>query len=333
LLSYRLLPFAAVITPATLNISPRMTTNSTLFAAPTIQFGNYTFANSVSENKQDDTGGSLNYAGPLAPVTRAVSQSLLASAVLPLTAPFPNSSYHVDFQGPALRCTEIEQGSALWTNQSMTIKEVSVDPQRCFKYLAWPGNSTFPWEKSGSYWSFDPPTGLTGSPLGFTVIAVGDACTTTAVPNITLVQCQMWNATYSANYSYNEGVQDVVSKITSYETPFEGISSAFTSNAYPDLDSPSNYMLLWSYMAVLDAFQDYILGSIYRDADELDPSFTINGNVLVTSLVAAVELSYLKSDIEGLKSNDRANITMATGIEEMFRNATLSLMSQDLLLL
>lgn len=307
-----------------------LTTNLTLFAAPTIAFGNGNFANSIAEDKQDDTGGSLNYAGPLAPITRAVSQSLLASAVLPLTAPFPNSTYHVGFQGPALGCSKIERGSPLWTEQSKNIHNASAAPWRCYQYLAWPGEDPFPWTQSDNYWGFNPPKGLVGP--GFTVIAVGDGCSSAEAPNITLVQCQMWNATYSADYSYDNGVQDVVSNVTSYESPFDHYPIAITSNAYPELDNPENYMLLWSYMAVLEAFQDYIVGSIYQDPDELDPSFTVDGNVLVTALAAAAELSYLKSDIAGLAS-DNAAITMAEGIEEMFRNATLSLMSQDLLLM
>lgn len=307
-----------------------LTTNLTLFAAPTIAFGNGNFANSIAEDKQDDIGGSLNYAGPLAPITRAVSQSLLASAVLPLTAPFSNSTYHVDFQGPALRCSEIERESPLWTEQSITIHNASAAPWRCYQYLAWPGQGTFPWTQSDNYWDFDPPKGLVGS--GCTVIAVGDGCSSAEAPNITLVQCEMWNATYSADYSYDNGVQDVVSEVTSYDSLFEYQPIAITSNAYPELDDPANYMLLWSYMAVMEAFQDYIVGSIYQDPDELDLSFTVNGNVLVTALAAAAELSYLRSDIAGLASGNAA-ITMAEGIEEMFRNATLSLMSQDLLLM
>ncbi|ETS77828.1 hypothetical protein PFICI_09890 [Pestalotiopsis fici W106-1] len=327
---YWLLPFAAVITPATLSISPMLMTNLTLFAAPTIGFGYCNFANSIAVDKHDDTGGSLDYDGPLAPVTRAVSQSLLASAVLPLAAPFPNSTYHVDFQGPALKCSEIEHGSTLWMNQSMTIQNASTNPLRCYKYLAWPSDDTFPWSHSDGYWGFDPPTGLSGS---ITVVAVGDECSSAAAPNITLVQCQMWNATYSADYSYDEGVQDVVSTITSYESPFEPQPVAITSIVYPELNQPANYMLLWSYMAVMEAFQDYIVGYIWQDPSELDLSFQIDGKVLVTALATAVELNYLKSDIGGLTSSNTANITMAEGIEEMFRNATLSLMSQELLLM
>lgn len=331
MLSHRLLPFAAVITPATLNISPMMTTNLTLSAVPTIEFDNSNFANSVADNRHDDAGGSLNYEGPLAPTTRAVTQSLLASAVLPLTAPFPNSTYHVEFQGPALKCSEIERGSALWTNHSMSIQNASLTyPRHCYQYLAWPGQGTFPWTQSDGYWSFDPPKGLVGS--GFTVIAVEDVCSSASAPNITLVQCQIWNATYSADYSYDNGVQDVVSNITSYESPFEYQRTARVSNAYPDRNTPANYKLLWAYMAVMDAFQNYILGYIYQDPDELNSSFAVDGNVLVTALAAAVELSSLRW-IAGLKSNDTRNIHMTEGIEEMFRNATLSLMTEDLLLM
>jgi hypothetical protein len=336
LLAHRLLPFAAVITPATLNISPMLVTNTTFIAAPRIGFG-WEFANEIPEDKHDDTGGSLNYGGPLAPVTRAISQSLMASAVLPLTAPFPNSSYHIDFEGPALKCTEVERGSSLWMNQSMTIKNASYFPtQRCYKYLAWPGNaSTSPWVHNDYGLVFDPPTGLTGDPL-FTVVVVEDeaceTCEACGVPepsNITFVQCDMWNATYSADFSYNEGVQDVVSKITAYESPFFGNPTAFTSLIYPELNDPANYRLIWSYMAVIDAFQDYIFGSISRDLNELQSLDTADGNVVLTALAAAPQLSYLYSMMGGFPSNDGVNITIAERLEEMFRNATLSLMSQD----
>lgn len=307
-----------------------LVTNTTLIAAPKIGFG-WGFANEIPEDKHDDTGGSLNYGGPLAPVTRAISQSLMASAVLPLTAPFPNSSYHIDFEAPALKCTEVERGSSLWMNQSMIIQNASYGPTlRCYKYLAWPGNaSTSPWAHNDYGWLFDPPTGLTGDPLFAVVVVEDEACMVPETSNITFVQCEMWNATYSADFSYNEGVQDVVSKITAYESPFFADSTAFTSLVYPELNQPANYKLIWSYMAVMDAFQDYILGSISQDLNELQSLDTADGNVVLTALAAAPQLSYLYPMMGGFPSSDGVNITIAERLEEMFRNATLSLMSQD----
>ena len=54
MLAHRLLPFAAVITPATLNISPMLVTNTTLIAAPKIGFG-WEFANEIPEDKLPHT--------------------------------------------------------------------------------------------------------------------------------------------------------------------------------------------------------------------------------------------------------------------------------------
>lgn len=308
---------------------------------PIVQYGNGAFADAVAEDKDTDTGGSLNYDSPLAPVRRAVTQSLLEAGVLSLAAPFPNSSYHIDFYGPALKCTEFDRTSEVWKNQSAQIFKMSRKYPNdimatCYYYLSWPGNAySTPW--SGSDWdmAFDITTGLLGSDSSFTVVAVShaDECDYGSAPDINLVQCDLWNASYAADFTYNNGVQDVSSSITSYESFFEWTATAFTSNAYPGMDEPSNYLLLWSYMSVMDSFRDYTVWSINQDPSQLDTTMFVNTKMIDTILPDTPQLNSLHRAIQGLSTGNTTNLSIKDALEEMFRNATLSLASQELLLL
>ncbi|KAE9362836.1 hypothetical protein N431DRAFT_564988 [Stipitochalara longipes BDJ] len=333
-----LLPFATIITPAQLNVELARVENSSIMAVPTIDFRGGAFADQLAFDRDDDSSGTYDYGGPLSSVTKAIVQSLVVGDVIDITAPSPNSTYLTEFSGPALQCTEIPQFSALWTNMSMTLSNASAGMTSYF-YLSWPGNSTYPWSVSDSkeYWYFDPPTGLTGSPVSLTMIGNAMSQSTAySATNISIVQCQLWNATYAAKISYENGAQSVSSNITSYIQAIE----LDTEVAAPSMASATagayDYFLTWSYLAVMDAFQDYITGEIfYKLLDDLGGSPTINNtNMLMTILPFTNELKALNTTgIWGLGSSTLGNISMKDALEAMFHNATLSLASQTPLLL
>jgi hypothetical protein len=229
---------------------------------------------------------------------------------------------------------------------SMTLGNASRAMLNSYYYLSWPGNSTSRW--SGSYFNeegysnlyFDPPIGLTGSPVSLTV--VGNAMSQTSdhtdylATNISIVQCQLWNATYATNISYENGDQSVSSKITSYIQAIELDTNVCAPSTVWATAGAYDYLLTWSYLAVMEAFQDYITGEIfYREIDDLGGSPTINNtNMLMTILPFTNELKALNTTgIQGLGSSTLGNISMKDALEAMFHNATLSLASQTPLLL
>jgi hypothetical protein len=300
--------------------------NSTMMAIPTVAFGNGNFAEQTAYGRDDDSAGLYQYGGPLSPVRKAVTQSLVAGSVVDIPAPFPNSTYSTEFYGPALRCDEILKGSSLWTNQSITVQNASAGGSEEYYYISWPGTSPYPWNITNGATSFDPPTGLQGSPVSLTVIGNTNAIDNPGTANMTLIQCQLWNASYAAHFSYEDGVQNVSSTISSYVHTMDRILSVSA------IALDYSYTYNWSYLAVMDVFQDYVTGSIFFPfGDDLGGSPTITTSMIITSLVSSDELLPLSTPISGLSSSG-SNISMKDTLESMFRNATISLASQTPLL-
>jgi hypothetical protein len=317
-----------------------------MMAVPTIDFRGGNFADQLAWARDDDTSGMYYYGGPLASVTKAIVQSLMAGDVIDITAPSPNSTYLTEFFGPALQCTEIPQFSALWTNMSMALWNASGAMATSYLYLSWPGNSTYLWlvpelnantSNPSGYWYYDPPTGLTGSPVSLTV--VGNAMSRSTwyfTKNISIVQCQLWNASYAANISYENGAQSVSSNITSYIQAIELDTTVPAPSYVHPTAGAYDYIFTWAYMAVMEAFQDYITGEIfYNRIDNLGGSPTTNNtNMLMTTLPSTNKLKALNTTgLMGLGSSTLGNISMKDALEAMFHNATLSLASQTPLLL
>lgn len=216
-----------------------------------------------------------------------------------------------------------------------------------YYYLAWPGNSTYTWSVSGfdgnytsgprGYWYFDTPTGLTGSPVSLTVMenVLTQSTGSYSGANMSAVQCQLWNATYAVDMSYENSAQSVTSNITSYIQAIH----LHTSVPAPSIAWPTagdyDYLFTWSYLAVMEVFQDYITGEIlWATTDSLGGAPTINNtNMLMTILPFTKELQRLNTTgIQGISSSPIGDISMKDGLEAMFRNATLSLASQSPLL-
>ncbi|XXH01623.1 hypothetical protein Hte_007983 [Hypoxylon texense] len=322
----RFLPFLPIIAPAQLNIQFVLVKNSTMMALPTVAFDNGNFAEQTAYGRDDDSAGLYQYGGSLSPVRKAVTQSLVAGSVVDIPAPFPNSTYSTEFYGPALRCNEISKGSSLWTNQSITVQNASVGGSQEYYYISWPGVSLYPWNITTGATSFDPPNGLQGSPVSLTVIGNANATEYYGTENMTLIQCQVWNASYAANFSYENGVQNVSSTISSYVHTMDAILSVSA------IALDYSYIRNWSYLAVMDVFQDYVTGSIsFPFSDNLGGSPTITTSMIMTSLVSSDELLPLSTPIKGLGSY-RSGISMKDTLETMFHNATISLASQTLLL-
>lgn len=296
-----------------------------MMAIPTVAFGNWNFTERMAARRDDDSAGIWQYGGPLSPVRKAVTQSLVAGSVANIPAPFPNSSYSTEFYGPALQCDEIVKGSSLWTNMSNTVQNASIGGNQEYYYISWPGASPYPWTITNGHTNFDPPTGLQGSPVSLTVIGNANA-EYSGTANMTLVQCQLWNASYAVNFRYDNGAQNVSSTISSY------VHTMHTILSVSAIALDYSYIRNWSYLSVMDAFQDYVTGSIsLATYDSFGGSPTITTSMIMTSLVSADELLPLSTPISGLSSYE-SNINIKDTLESMFRNATISLASQTPLL-
>lgn len=297
---------------------PVTLTNSTLDTVQTVNFRSPNFAHSFSPGHVTTVGEfvDVGYDGPLAPVTGAIAESLVAGKVIDVPAPHSNSTYHTEFYGPSLRCTEIDRGNALWDNMAHILLN-GTDREFFYYYISWPGNSTDSWELATSD-SQDLSTESGRSQVALTV--VGNARAEQSLTKFTMIQCHLWNATYAVDFRYDEGIQSVSSNITSYLQAVDGSVAATYEN--------DSYLLNWAYLAVMESFQDFLRGTIY-----LQPLFVntpiIYGDMTLTSLPLANELKDIVPKLQAVEGGSEKNVTMKDLLEEMFHNATLSLASRS----
>ncbi|KAI1352259.1 hypothetical protein F5Y01DRAFT_324490 [Xylaria sp. FL0043] len=342
-LLYWLVPIIAVVTPTTLNIVPSLVVESSMMNVSTVDFANVSFANVEITDHEDDTNGINSYAGPVAPVVRAVSRSILGGEVVSLPAPFTNSSYRTSFVGPALKCHDVGSNTEFWKKQAASIHNASlryelpdqVGPANIL-YLSYPGTGDIPWNINTTLGYTFSPLGISQPPYGFTIIA--SAYDDEFTPkNITIVQCGLWNATYRTHFTYQEGVQTIYSNITAYGSPVtqrlsvHAPSLVFPDN--PDLNPDPDYQTGWAYISVLDAFQTYLTGSIIVNANELQRSTNVDTKVALTGLLFTKKLYYLQNwlsdySVADVDQSNLYNMSVKKVLEEMFRNATISLGSE-----
>lgn len=136
----RLIPIASIITPATLSVDLRENIpNSTMQRIPQIDFSNLNFlasmASSVGVNRLSLY---YTYNGPNQ-IAKQIAMGVAAqNAILPIAAPFPNSSWALDFNGPSLKCNPVSSSESLSFQEN--IAQYLQESSTCntpATYLAW----------------------------------------------------------------------------------------------------------------------------------------------------------------------------------------------------
>lgn len=170
--------------------------------------------------------------------------------------------------------------------------------------------------------------------------------------NMTLTQCTMYNTSYIANFTYINGAQNVnltTQGSYNYVTYIDGIGSAAPHLNRLNVEN-------FAYQAVMDAFGRMFVGTItvntIESSAEGTSSQTIGTAMVTTPLLNTRELNFLQSAVSdgsislqaevettgseiwngfSVQRLPNSTLPMARVMEEMFKNATISLMSSSLL--
>jgi hypothetical protein len=136
----RLIPIASIITPATLSVDLRENIpNSTMQQIPQIDFSNLNFLASMpSAVGNNRISLYYTYNGP-SQIAKQIAMGVAAqNAILPIAAPFPNSSWALDFNGPSLKCNPVSSSESLSFQEN--IAQYIQESSNCYTlatYLAW----------------------------------------------------------------------------------------------------------------------------------------------------------------------------------------------------
>ena len=377
-----------------------MFNQSTSLQVPFLNFTTLSFAapllEDVTERYHPEYFGALLYAwnGPSQVVERITALVTVQGVILPLTAPSPNSSWHLEFWGPSLKCGHVDDArrqrieSNIATFYGPGMPCLDTRPL----YLSWfqdlPYILTHGWNdadiESGSnatitiaafpgMLSYDPCdrtvsnlTTIRNQISAYSTNPLGNAS-----EGSTMIQCQLFNSTYKADFVYLESSQSIAvnAPVKSSDKPFttfqyvlQWFSSDHTLSECINLDTdtlpescdldPTIFPII-SYQAVMEAFTSVLSGTVIDDTYE--DKIIRNSSILSTALVDTKELAFLNNQTAGYFVNDAdlgsslaklgkmdvcgfpqanrltSNRSLSDALEEMFRNLTISLMSSDLL--
>ena len=109
---FRLIPLAAIVTPATLSIQAAqvLPAPSSLQQVPSLAFDSLQFVDDMPSVQADnETSLRFAYALPSQEVIEVVKAVAATGSILPIMPPSANASWTVDFYGPALECSNVTE--------------------------------------------------------------------------------------------------------------------------------------------------------------------------------------------------------------------------------
>lgn len=348
----RMLPIAFLFPSATLSMEVVPTSVSAMQHVPNFDYTSLRHAAGLSPMFINDfrTGDYL-YNRPSIEVQKIAAAVSAGGFILPIKPPALNSSWVLNFYGPSISCgamnkrvqEQVLNNFADWYGS----REDCVWHSPEYTYLAWSSNSLNSSMSSTSYQTPNPfikksgensTTFSTGyylgplSPLYLVIMPKGMAgilriqnCGYTGV--ITeelgkLVQCDLYNASYSATFDYETGSQSISLKVEQLEPvdTVPGVRSLYSnSQGCTGLTAMAHYhskpvpcifephiLRNLSYTDIFDAFRRTILGSV---AFEDDDRLVADSNIISTTLLDIEELKSLRDRIneemylESLQSN------------------------------
>lgn len=325
LMERRLLPLVALVTPATLTVESRVTQNITTQMVPYPVFETPDAREQSFNLWSDYMGvGWVNSASPA--LTRLLTAVASGMAILPVSAPYPNSSYSMQFYGPCLKCQSLDDA----------LQSPDLTPQLLYQLSPNSNsNSTSLQELREGFnglgdQDFYSATFREGYNIIFIEAGVADLNITTSLV------CQFRNASYAVDFRFfeNSAPSTTISKLE-LEPPLK-------YGAYTDPLTKLPLNAARAYLSMARALMDLLSGTVgYSFGLSSGGAVGLNSTFTSTGLLACPEILEAEQYNEGATRrrfmlNETTsswmcrNSSLQRAIEDLSHNFTLSLMSSAL---
>jgi hypothetical protein len=292
-----------VISPGFLTVQPLPTTNTTQLQVSQPYFNMTNFGTL-------QTSGGQNLISGDARIYKLAYHAGASGQPVSLASTFQNETYHLDFEGPAVKCASandslvnsvtIKYGTALgassgnpidfisWaagdellrvmnkTEEAATLDMTSTDAARLFVMT-----STGNWTKT-----------LDANSNGISY----------SYRQVNVTECLLYNATYSVDFKFQYPVQTRELQITDWLNPVAAITQSTRPN-------PATEPAVVSYTSIMDAFGKMLVGNSIRSHYGADKAYLTSSKIL---------------NIDWTSGG-----AVARGLEQLFQNITLNLLSDD----
>ncbi len=303
--SVRTIPFAAVVAPGSLLVQPEFFSYTTQAQVPQASFNISTYA-------QAEYYGGLQSPSDL--VSKIAYVAAMSGQPVTLPSAHQNQTYHLDFFGPAIRCSSAKQ--TMIQTIAATIAETGKTGSPVV-FVSWTGhddhgllnldNVKSGWPLSDGSWD------LPYEPLDKSLSDAARIYVMTNMHGVTdphVAECLLHNASYSVDFTFQYPQQNIKSSILRYVNPISGTDLSGVVDKVGNLTGSAIY----SYMSVMGAFGKLLVGaSRYGGMDR--------------GTVNTVFSSYLLLNIHWEGTNNIHGV-----LEELFQNITLSMLSNDTLM-
>ena len=283
-----------------MSIASASTIRSELFRVPQLSFEDPTHY-AISTKQGDFESANII-------VSRLTQASAIQGEILPIPAPFPNSSYTLDFNGPGLSCSNVDS-SAKQTFQTGILQSGSQP-----LYMSWAGPA-FP--DLDTFGIMDPTIlDLSSNDSSKVYVAVND----TTSSALTVTECALMNVSYSVHFAFSSGNQN----ITLTKKVVNGVPAHTNVTVEP---------VTTAYQSIMYAMNQLLSGTI-SDSPGGSLTYTNGLSAQLTPLgevnpLCKVITSSGPSSTSGQYYGACQDSSFPAALEELFQNMTLSLLSNQ----
>jgi hypothetical protein len=296
-------------------------TNTTFVQVPQPHYNATNYANTA-------TGGGDIDISVNPRLYRLALNTASAARPVPLASTFPNETYHIRFDGPAVRCqpannSVIANLTAEFGSNSANV--VNGNQGNRFKYLSWvPGDEAvldyynafdhdpfltldqrsldvariFVMTNIG-YWNVSI---VTESPYGTIPYINGSDLPALETRQINVTECHLYNATYDVDFGFQYPDQTYNISVSEWLNPVIATNPNYGSTVWY-----SNASEILSYTAMMDSFGRLLVGRAGENH------------------YGSEKTSYTSYAIMGIDWSD--GLAIQHGLEQLFQNYTISLLS------
>ncbi|KAI0380356.1 hypothetical protein F5Y04DRAFT_258078 [Hypomontagnella monticulosa] len=334
-----ILPLVAIVTPATLSVSPHTTQDRIMTKVSSFNWSD--------TNGWPIFGGRGYYSGVGPEIARLFTTTYTSNSFVPQTPLYPNASYDLKFWGPSYKCSNLSEivqtkNAPTWDVKSFNYTSI----EAAFYGKIGPPLSPTASLNSKDRYLFKSASGDYLPNMIFIGTDGFNSLWDASQNNVRLV-CQLYNTSYDINLRFENGVQSIKENSVEYLeaqdwSNLHGRDSAFLANGScaPDPEA-NNAMICPTYWLTHYVFTDFLSGRIFSNS--IGEVLFEKGDAMVGAGSAPIFQSGLMDCPEIWNSTDFRSIvgrtntfqtfdrcrggTLAAAIEDLSKNFTYSFMS------
>ncbi|KAF2158720.1 hypothetical protein M409DRAFT_61436 [Zasmidium cellare ATCC 36951] len=319
------IPIAAIVTPGALSVSPSAQVRVADASVPQPNFNTSWYAERQAGGSSAVPGVSNSYSiSAAADLYKLGFTAAAASEPVSLSFSQPNQTYHLDFYGPAVKCAAANDSVIYNTTMSLGTNPYS---GYTWRYASWVSDAYAAYQvaPSGNYYNLSTSE-RSRSP------ATVDYANTDAARIYVMTNTGNWNVT---RRKHANGDPDASNIYTNPEIVQVNVTECLLYNASYGVDFEFQYPNQTRQITVKEWFHP--VAAVGSKADELE-NIAYAGMMKVFGTLLVGTISYNHYSITSTLSTSWNIITIMdeysekveSGLEQLFQNYTLSLLSNDL---